>query len=63
MFDVQYRGRPRSLKIRAPYTIWHGDEEDAGISIVIFQTEPGGYTGERTCCLAYIGKQHTGLVY
>jgi hypothetical protein len=61
--DVQYHGKPRRLKIRAPWTIWHGDEEDAGVSIVIFQTEVGRYAEELQCCLAYMGKQHTGLVY
>lgn len=61
--DVQYHGRPRRLKIRAPYTIWHGDEKDAGISIVIFQTEPGYYAEVEGRCFAYMGNQHTGLVY
>jgi hypothetical protein len=61
--DVQYHGKPRRLKIRAPWTIWHGDEEDAGVSIVIFQTEVGRYAEELHCCLAYMGKQLTGLVY
>lgn len=63
MADVQYHGRPQRLKIRAPYTIWHGDEKDAGISIVIFQTEPGCYAEVQGRCFAYMGKQHTGLVY
>ncbi|GFF23941.1 hypothetical protein IFM58399_00477 [Aspergillus lentulus] len=56
--DVQYHGKLRRLKIRAPWTIWHGDEEDAGVSIVIFQTEVGRYAEELQCCLAYMGAIH-----
>ncbi|GIK07105.1 hypothetical protein Aspvir_002760 [Aspergillus viridinutans] len=56
--DVQCHGRPRRLKIRAPWTIWHGDEEDAGVSIVIFQTEVGYNAEAESCCLAYMGAIH-----
>jgi hypothetical protein len=63
MADVQYQGRPRRLKIRAPYTIWHGDEKNAGISIVIFLTEAGYHAEAQSRCFAYMGKQYIGLVY
>ncbi|RHZ46560.1 uncharacterized protein CDV56_101155 [Aspergillus thermomutatus] len=59
MVDVQYHGRPRRLKIRASYTIWHGDEKDAGVSIVIFQTERGYRGTVDGPCLAYMGAIHS----
>ncbi|GIJ89564.1 hypothetical protein Asppvi_008506 [Aspergillus pseudoviridinutans] len=58
MVDVQYYGRPRRLKIRAPWTIWHDDEEDAGVNVVIFQTEVGYYADTQGCCFAYMGAIH-----
>ncbi|PKX95434.1 uncharacterized protein P174DRAFT_419371 [Aspergillus novofumigatus IBT 16806] len=56
--DVQYHGRPRRLKVRTPWTIWHCDEDDAVVSIVIFQLS-WAITQRNYPAVLHISEQYT----